>query len=80
MHINNFEHLLRSIRKGPLEASERDQGRHALVPRFDRLYVCRGRTKVGKCCRGKIVGAFYCRIHDTGKVRVDDVEMAFAEI
>ena len=80
IHVNNFEFLLRNIRKGPLETSERDQGRHALVPRFDRLYVCRGRTKVNKCCRVKTVGAFYCGIHDLGKVRADDVEMAFAEI
>ncbi len=80
IHVNNFEGLLRNIRKGPLEVSERDQGRHALVPRFDRLYVCRGRTKSNKYCRIKTVGAHYCGRHNPSKITANDVEKAFASI
>ena len=80
IHVNNFAGLLSNIRKGPLQASERDQGCHALVPRFNRLYVCRGRTKVDKCCRVRVVGTHYCSRHNPSQITAGDVEMAFAEI
>ena len=80
IHVDNFEGLLRNIRKWPLEASERDQGLHALVPRWNHRYVCRGRTKGNRCCRGKIVGRFYCGRHDRLRIRAGDVEMAFAAV
>ena len=80
IHVNNFAGLLSNIRKGPLQASERDQGCHALVPRFNRLYVCRGRTKVDKCCRVRVVGTQYCSRHNPSQITAGDVEMAFAEI
>ena len=80
IHADNFEALLRNIRKGPLEKSERDQGRHALVPRWNRKYVCLGRNRFGGYCRKRIVGGFYCGRHDTGRIRAGDVEMAFAAI
>ena len=79
-HVKNFENLLRNIKKGPLRAEERDQGVHALVPRWDRVYVCRGRTQVGRSCSLKTVGAFYCRHHDPSRITAGDVEMAFAAI
>ena len=80
IHIDNFEGLLRNIRKGPLERSERDQGLNALVPRWNRRYVCRGRNRFGGYCRSKIVGGHYCGRHDRSRIRAGDVEMAFAEI
>ncbi len=80
IHVSNFEGLLRNIKRGPLEASERDQGCHALVPKFDHLYICRGRSKGNRSCRVKIVGGFYCRHHDPSRITAGDVEMAFAAI
>ena len=79
-HVNNFENLLRNIKKGPLETSERDQGPHSLVPKIDHVYVCRGRTKVGKSCHNKTVGRFYCWRHDPEKITAEEVQMAFASI
>ena len=79
-HVKSFENLLRNIKKGPLRAEERDQGIHALVPRWDRVYVCRGRTQVGRSCNVKTVGAFYCRYHDPLRITAGDVEKAFAAI
>ena len=79
-HVGNFSNLLRNIKKGPLEASERDQGPHALVSRSDHVYVCRGRTKDGKSCHNKTVGRFYCWRHDPEKITAEEVQMAFASI
>ena len=79
-HVNNFENLLRNIKKGPLRAEERDHGVNALVPQFDHVYVCRGHTKVGRSCRNRTVGGFYCRHHDPSRITAGDVEMAFAAI
>ena len=80
MQVDNFENLLRNITKGPLRALERDQGVYTEAPQSDHTYVCRGRTKVGRSCRNKTVGKFYCRYHDPLRIMAGDVEIAFAAV
>lgn len=80
IHIDNYEALLRNIRKGPLEKSERDQGLSAMVPRWGRRYICRGRGRDGPCCQRRVVGGIWCWGHDRGRITSGDVERAFASI
>lgn len=80
VHIDNFSNLLLNITKGPLEPSERTQGSHAEVPKSNHSYLCRGRTKLGRSCRIRTTGGFYCRHHDPSGISGCDVAMAFASI
>ena len=80
IHIDNFSNLLLNITKGPLEPSERTQGPHAVVPKPNHSYLCRGRTKLGRSCRIRTTGGFYCRHHDPSGISGCDVAMAFASI
>ena len=80
LHVSNFSNLLLNITKGPLESSERNQDPHAVVPKFNHSYLCRGRTKLGRSCRMRTVGGFYCRHHDPSGISGCDMAMAFASI
>ena len=84
LQVDSFGYLLRNIKEGPLRTLEREreseQGVHTETPRDDTTYVCRGRTKVGRACRNKTVGKFYCRFHDPLRIMAGDVESAFAAV